>query len=134
MKNGIRILKKISNTCHLPKKSLLTHYSTLLKKFKNLKIYKILFFHLQKTDEKWNPNFQKNFKHLPFVKKNKLLLAHYFTLLKQWSVICFNSRVFFWVISWLLQDALLKMDFQKKLRNSAIFGYSYFKIIRKLLQ
>ena len=33
------------------------------------------------------------------------------------------------MIFWLPQEALLKMDFQQKLYNSAIFGYFYFKII-----
>ena len=29
---------------------------------------KNLFFYLQKTDEKWGENFQKNFEHLPSAK------------------------------------------------------------------
>ena len=36
--------------------------------------------------------------------------------------------------SWLPQEALLKMDFQQKLHNSAIFVYFYLKIIWKVLQ
>ena len=32
-----------------------------------------LFFYLQKTDEKWGQNFQKNFKHLPFDQNKRLL-------------------------------------------------------------
>ena len=36
--------------------------------------------------------------------------------------------------SQLPRETLLKMDFQQKLQNSAVFGYFYVKLIWKLLQ
>ena len=81
----------------------------------------------KKTIEKWGQNIQKNFKHLSFIQKNASWLTS-LTILKQWSVICFDSKGMFWIIFWLPQEALLKIEFQQKLHDSATFGYFYFKI------
>ena len=39
-----------------------------------MKKKKIVLFFLQKTDEKWGRNFQKNVKHLPFAQKKTQFL------------------------------------------------------------
>ena len=45
------------------------------------------------------------------------------------SFVLIEEGCFRWYSDYRKTTALLKMDFQQKLYNSAIFGYFYFKII-----